>query len=135
MAWALMASIDATCGVHPAETPAPSITAPSWDSHGIPGLRDAGTAATKEMSQPSMALNWSWQMPDTKCMNTHLLALPMNKSPRHDLQGMFFHTCKKAGTCMGMSCKSPENKKMKLLLTSTRRCWVLYPLGNGGLTS
>lgn len=48
----------------------------------------------------------------------------VNKNPRHGLQGMFFCTCKKAGKCMGMSCKSPEKKKISssFLLTSTRRC-------------
>lgn len=48
----------------------------------------------------------------------------VNKNPRHGLQGMFFCTCKKAGKCMGMSCKSPEKKKISssFLLISTRRC-------------
>lgn len=49
----------------------------------------------------------------------------VSDSPRLGLQGMFFCTCKKSQKCMGTSWKSAGEKKMKLLLISARRCWVL----------
>lgn len=96
--WVLMASTDATCGLHPAQTPAPSTTAPSWDSNTIPGLRDAGAAATKEMSQHSMALHWSWRVPDTKSASGTALWM---KAQDMASKGCSFVPVKKQGNVWG----------------------------------
>lgn len=108
-AWVLMAPIDATCGLLPAEAPTPASLLP-LGSH-MPSLawEILGQQPPKRCPHPA------W--PCTGASKCHVLSVwiyisfwhcSVSNCPRHGLQGMFFYTCKKAGKCMEMSCKSAE---------------------------